>query len=104
MPAAAYLDRAAMDRQPIDAPFLTGPPTLAVEIVAPSDRFDRLWAKVENDLAAGTPWVWIIDPHFRTALVLRPDREPTLAVGAATLTCEPEMPSFAATAATLFPR
>ena len=99
-----YFDKASMDRQNDEDAFLSGPPTLAVEIVSPSDRFDRLWAKVDNYLAAGTPWVWIIDPHFRTVLTLRPGGPPVLATGDDVLTCEPEMPDFAAAAVSLFPR
>ena len=99
-----YFDKVSMDRQSDEDVFLTGPPTLAVEIVSPSDRFDRLWAKVNDYLLAGTPWVWIIDPHFRTVLVLRPDVPPALAVGETALMCEPEMPGFAAEAGSLFPR
>ena len=104
VPAVAYFDRASMDRQPEDDVFLTGPPTLAVEIMSPSDRFERLWAKVDDYLAAGTPWVWVIDPHFRTVLVLRPDHPPALSTGEAELKCEPEMPGFATPAGRIFPR
>ena len=99
-----YFDKPSIDRQNDEDAFLTGPPTLAVEIVSPSDRFDRLWAKVDDYLLAGTPWVWIIDPHFRTVLTLRPGTEPALAAGEAPLRCEPEMPGFAAAAVSLFPR
>ena len=99
-----YFDKPAMDRQPEDGPFLVGPPTLAVEVLSPSDRFDRLWAKTDNYLAAGTPWVWIIDPHFQTVLVLRPGRGPALAAGDRQLACEPEMPGFAVPARSFFPR
>ena len=99
-----YFDKPSMDRQPDTDVFLTGPPTLAVEIVSPSDRFERLWAKVDAYLAAGTPWVWIIDPHLRTVLVLRPGRAPVLAAGENELTCEPELPGFSAAARSLFPR
>ena len=104
VPAAAYFDKPSMDRQHDTDVFLTGPPTLAVEIVSPSDRFDRLWAKIDAYLAAGTPWVWIIDPHLRTVSVLRPGRAPALAAGEDELACEPELPGFAAAARSLFPR
>ncbi|MEM9703785.1 MAG: Uma2 family endonuclease [Planctomycetota bacterium] len=99
-----YFDKAAMERQPEDDPFLTGPPTLAVEIMSPSDRFDRMWAKIDDYLAAGTPWVWVIDPHFQTVLILRPDQAPALATGEEPLLCEPEMPGFSAPARSIFPR
>jgi Uma2 family endonuclease len=47
---------------PIVAPFLV------VEILSPEDRLVRLQPKVQEYLAHGVEWVWVIDPDERRAL------------------------------------
>jgi Uma2 family endonuclease len=52
--------------------FFPGPPDLAVEVISPSDRFDKLMLKIRDYLAAGTPLVWALDPRSRVTAVFRP--------------------------------
>ena len=85
-------------------PYLTGPPTLAVEIVSPSDRFEKLWAKVADYHAAETPVVWVVDPVWRTVQVHRPNAVPQMFAGTAEVTCEPELPGFRTACEKLFTR
>jgi Uma2 family endonuclease len=47
----------------------TVPPFLAIEILSPEDRITRMTAKIQEYLAIGVEWIWIIDPEDRTALV-----------------------------------
>ena len=85
-------------------PYLTGPPTLAVEIVSPSDRFEKLWAKVADYHDAETPVVWVVDPVWRTVQAHRPNAAPKMFAGTAEVTCEPELPGFRTPCEKLFTR
>jgi Uma2 family endonuclease len=47
--------------------FVEGPPTLAVEIVSPSDRATDIHQRVQDYLDAGTRLVWVLWPDTRSA-------------------------------------
>jgi Uma2 family endonuclease len=47
----------------------TVPPFLAVEILSPEDRMVRMQPKIQEYLAIGVEWVWVIDPEEKRALV-----------------------------------
>jgi Uma2 family endonuclease len=47
----------------------TVPPFLVVEILSPEDRMVRVQEKVQEYLAMGTEYVWLIDPQERKAIV-----------------------------------
>jgi Uma2 family endonuclease len=53
-------------------------PDLAVEVLSPSDRRGKVLKKVGEYLDAGTQLVWVVDPRRRTAVVYRPEGEPTI--------------------------
>jgi Uma2 family endonuclease len=40
------------------------PPLLWIEILSEDDRMVDLWAKAEELIKNGVPYVWIIDPHM----------------------------------------
>jgi Uma2 family endonuclease len=68
----------AGERLPAGLPeegFLTGPPTLAVEVVSPNDSEREIERKVEAYLAAGSDRVWVVRPRARTVTVHRPGGE-----------------------------
>jgi Uma2 family endonuclease len=46
----------------------TVPPFLAIEILSPEDRMTRILPKIQEYLAFGVEWVWLIDPEDKTAL------------------------------------
>jgi Uma2 family endonuclease len=46
----------------------TIPPFLAIEILSPGDRMTRILPKIQEYLAFGVEWIWVIDPDDRTAL------------------------------------
>jgi Uma2 family endonuclease len=48
------------------------PPFLVVEILSPEDRLVRLQPKIQDYLAYGVEWVWVIDPDERRALSYSP--------------------------------
>jgi Uma2 family endonuclease len=43
------------------------PPFIAVEILSPEDRMSRVRKKIDEYLAFGVPYVWVIDPEERRA-------------------------------------
>ena len=48
---------------------LDTPPLVAIEILSPEDRADRMFRKLEDFLAFGVPNVWVIDPEERRAFI-----------------------------------
>ncbi len=50
------------------------PPRLAVEVLSPNDRADRMMRKVSDYLRSGVDMVWVIDPEARTVTVHRPGK------------------------------
>lgn len=48
-------------------PILNSPPFLCIEILSPEDRMSRILERVNEFLAFGVPYVWVIDPETRTA-------------------------------------
>ena len=53
---------------PIGQRLPTVPPFLVVEILSAEDRLVRLQPKIQEYLAHGVEWVWVIDPDERCAL------------------------------------
>jgi Uma2 family endonuclease len=79
-----------------------GPPTIAVEVLSPTDMHENIAEKVNRYLNANVPQVWIADPDFDTILVHRPGRDPTLFTRSQFLNAEPELPGFRVSVALLF--
>ena len=46
----------------------TVPSFLVIEILSPDDRMTRVKIKVEEYLAIGTQWIWLVDPDERKAI------------------------------------
>lgn len=101
--AVYYSPDRAISAQGDDTTLLDGPPTLAVEILSPSDKVEDIQVKLDEYLAAGVPVVWVVDPHFKTVTIYRPGRGPELLHGQATLTDETHLPGFKVAVADLFP-
>jgi len=57
---------------PIGQRIPTVPPFLVVEILSPEDRLVRLQPKIQEYLAHGVEWVWVVDPDERRALSYSP--------------------------------
>lgn len=58
---------------PIGQRIPTVPPFLVVEILSREDRLVRLQPKIQEYLAHGVKWVWVVDPDERRALSYSPD-------------------------------
>jgi Uma2 family endonuclease len=48
-------------------PILRTPPLIAIEILSPEDRLNRLQVKADDYLAFGIAHIWMIDPENRIA-------------------------------------
>lgn len=57
---------------PIGRQIPTVAPFLVVEILSPEDRLVRLQPKIQEYLAHGVEWVWVVDPDERRALNFSP--------------------------------
>ncbi|SRR5712691_4875323 len=51
---------------------LTHPPFLCIEILSPDDRWVRVKARINDFLAMGVPYVWVLDSQTRQAYVATP--------------------------------
>jgi Uma2 family endonuclease len=69
-------------------------PDLAVEVLSPSDRRGQVLKKVGEYLDAGTRLVGVVDPRRRTAVVYRPEGEPTILGADGALDGEDVLPGF----------
>jgi Uma2 family endonuclease len=51
---------------------LTRPPFLCIEILSREDRMSRVRERVDDYLAMGVPYVWVLDPATRSAYSITP--------------------------------
>lgn len=86
---------------PTKSPFFEGPPTLAVEILSPSDTHGSVVEKVELYLEAGSV-VWIVDPDFRLVTIHRSGQNAVALNATQELSGEPYLPGFQVRVAELF--
>ena len=78
-------------------------PDLAVEILSPDDRPDRVAAKVAFYLLHGVRLVWLIDPETRAVTVLTPDGGSARLSEDDTLSGGDVLPGFAVTVREILP-
>ena len=69
-------------------------PTLAVEVVSPSDRPGGILKRVNQYLASGMPVVWIVYPAADTIIIHRPDQPAQAYEQNDTVDGSPELPGF----------
>jgi Uma2 family endonuclease len=48
------------------------PPFLCVEILSPEDRMSRIETRINDYLAMGVPYVWVLDPETRQVFTATP--------------------------------
>ena len=46
---------------------LTKPPFICIEILSPEDRMSRIEVPINDYLAMGVPYVWVLDPETKQA-------------------------------------
>lgn len=56
-----------------DEQVFTRPPFLCVEILSPEDRISRMQQRIDDYLAFGVEYVWLVDPQTRRAWIYRCD-------------------------------
>jgi len=51
---------------------LTQPPFICIEILSPEDRWPRIQQRIDDFLAMGVPYVWVLDPSTKSAYAATP--------------------------------
>jgi len=85
-----------------DTTLIDGPPTLAVEVLSPPDTHQSISENVDLYLKCGVPLVWVVDPHFQTVTVFRPDQLPEQFNVEQELDGSPALPGFRCSVAAVF--
>lgn len=91
----AYLSHEVLSQQADDSKYIVGAPTLAVEILSPSEKKDEIDAKVISYLDGGARLIWIVDYRFQMVTVFRPDADPEMFSGDREITGESHLQGFA---------
>ena len=92
-PDVAYYDDVT-DSADVLAEYASVPPVVAVEVLSPEDRVNKVAEKVDEYLAFGVKQVWVVDPEEKDVAVHRPGQSMTLLEGDAELTGGDELPGF----------
>ena len=70
------------------------PPVLAVEVLSPNDKVNKVNRKIADYLRSGVGLVWLADPEERTVTVYRRGHEPRLHEPSEELTGEDILPGL----------
>jgi Uma2 family endonuclease len=100
----AYVSADVLTSQTDETTMIEGVPILVVEILSPSTTVEEINEKTDEYLAAGVPLTWIVNPHLRTVLVLRPGQEPEGFNMTHELSGEPHLPCFRVPVSRIFRR
>lgn len=103
-PDAAFIARGRLPEDGIPRGFWTVPPSLAVEVVSPSNTAAEIQEKVLEYLEAGSDRVWVVDPDTRTVTVWRPPAEARVLREGEVVDGEDLLPGFRLEVAALFRR
>jgi Uma2 family endonuclease len=98
----AYASPELAAATPTNQSSFEGSPSLAVEILSPSDRIGDIDDKIATYLDASVPLVWVVHPRFRTVTVYRPDSQPQMFTVHDEIAAEPHLPGFRAAVAAIF--
>ena len=55
-----------------DEKILTKPPFLCIEILSPEDRWSRVKARMNDFIAMGVPYIWVVDSETKQAYMATP--------------------------------
>ena len=78
------------------------PPTLAVEVLSPNDKWGKVTRRITQFLSRGIAVIWLVDPEGRSVTVYRPNQLPQVFEGNDELAGEPELPGFRSCVADFF--
>ncbi len=101
-PDVSYVRAARAPATGVPRAFWELAPDLAVEVVSPDDTAAEIRRKDGEDLAAGTPSVWVVYPDTREVVLHTPDGLARTLRVTDTLTDEQVLPGFACPVAELF--
>lgn len=79
------------------------PPDLAVEVISPSDLYEKVSSKVAEYLEAGVRQVWLVSPEHRTVTIFRSLTEVQVFAGEDELVSEDLLPGFRCALKEVFP-
>ncbi|MFL6277352.1 MAG: Uma2 family endonuclease [Blastocatellia bacterium] len=77
-------------------------PDLAVEIISPSDLWEKVISKIEEYFAAGVRQVWLISPTYHTLTVYHSPTQATILTESDELASDDVVPGFRLKIAELF--
>jgi Uma2 family endonuclease len=98
----AYVSPELAAATPMSYSSFEGSPTLAIEILSPSDRIGDIDDKIAAYLDASVPLVWVVHPRFKTVTIYRPDAVPQMFTHGDEIAAEPHLPGFRAAVAAIF--
>jgi Uma2 family endonuclease len=70
------------------------PPVLAVEVLSPNDRVNRVLQKIDDYLNNGVQLVWLIDPDDKIVRIFRPGQPSTTLTAAQEIDGGDALPGF----------
>jgi Uma2 family endonuclease len=69
----------------------TKPPFICVEVLSPEDRWPRVQQRIDDYLAMGVPYVWVLDPATKTAYAATPAERTQQVTGGVLKTLDPSV-------------
>lgn len=78
------------------------PPLLAVEVMSPTDRINRVSIRISQLLRRGVRMVWVIDPEARDVSIYTLEHDPVLLTEKDTLVAEELLPGISIPVKDLF--
>jgi Uma2 family endonuclease len=82
--------------------FAEGTPTLAIEVLSPTDRIGMMMRRINQLLKSGIRFVWLIDPDGCDVTVFRSGHEPYTRSASEELTGDDILPDFRCQVADFF--
>ena len=70
---------------------LTKPPFICIEILSPEDRWPRTQQRIDDYLAMGVAYVWVLDPSPKTAYSATPSERTQQVTGGILKTLDPSV-------------
>jgi Uma2 family endonuclease len=92
-----------LENQSPESALVLGIPLLAVEILSPHDKHEKICEKIAEYLRVGVALVWEVDPDFQTVRVFRPGNEPIMFNRNQRIDGGEVLTGFEVAVATLFP-
>lgn len=101
-PDVAYVRQERIEAVGVTDKFFPEAPTLAIEIVSPSDTAEDVDSKARRWLTAGTEAVWVVYPKGKSITVYESLHDIRIVTGEQLLECEKVLPGFRLKVSELF--